>query len=84
MHRSNSHQESEPLYIITLRHDQAEQLFKKWIEHNKISRYQILGRKMYLYSSYDLDRFRMTWNYDEAVWQQLLVWDNWIRRHIDI
>jgi hypothetical protein len=77
MSRSNNTPEGDPLYIITLHHERAETLFRAWTEQNRITRYQISGRRMCLYSGYDFDQFRMTWNTN---WHNLSIWDNWNRR----
>ena len=81
MHQTTRAHMGDPLYIIVLHLDQAERYFQQWIERNQITRYQISGRRLSLYSEYDLDRFRVTWS---ANWHNLSVWDNWHRRLIYI
>ena len=79
MHRPTNLLYGEPLFIIVLHLDQAETQFKNWAEKNQISRYQLAGRRLFLYSNYDFDKFRMTWS---AGLKQISVWDNWNRRLI--
>ena len=69
----------EPLYIVMLRNQQAESLFKSWMRENKIENATVSCNKMMLHHQQSFDRFLVTWNHN---WDALTIWDTWNRRHI--
>ena len=70
---------AEPLYIISLRNQQAESLLKSWIKEFKIEHASVNGNKMMLHCQYAFDRFLITWNHS---WDSISVWDTWNRRPV--
>jgi phosphopantetheine adenylyltransferase len=69
----------EPLYIVMLRNNQAEPMFKTWIRKNQIEHATVNGNKMMLHHQQAFDRFLVTWAHE---WNMITVWDTWNRRHI--
>ena len=69
----------EPLYIVMLRNNQAEHLFKNWIRNNQIEHAVVSGNRMMLHHQQAFDRLLVTWPHD---WSAVTVWDTWHRRHI--
>jgi hypothetical protein len=69
----------EPLYIVMLRNNQAEPMFKTWIRKNQIEHASVSGNKMMLHHQQAFDRFLVTWAHE---WNMITVWDTWNRRHI--
>ena len=69
----------EPLYIVMLRNNQAETMFKTWIRKHQIDHATVAGNRMMLHHQQAFDRFLVTWSHD---WDSITVWDTWNRRHI--
>ena len=71
---------TEPLYLIRVRHPDAEARLRTWGQDNRL-RVDVEGPRMRLYSPNDLSRFRLTWPHD---WAQVTIWDCWNKRHVDL
>jgi hypothetical protein len=72
---------AEPLYIVILRNQQAEQLLKTWIRENKVEHVSVTGNRMMVHHQQAFENFRITWTHN---WDLVTVWDTWNRRHIYI
>lgn len=72
---------AEPLYIVILRNQQAENLLKSWIKEHRVEHANVNGNRLMLHHQGAFDRFMLTWNHD---WNLVTVWDAWNRRHIYI
>lgn len=69
----------EPLYIVIVRNQQAENLLKSWVKDNRIEHTQVTGNRMMIHHRNAFDQFCLTWNHN---WDLVTVWDTWQRRHI--
>ena len=72
---------AEPLYIVILRNQQAENLLRSWVRENKIEHANVTGNRMMLHHQQAFENFRLTWTHD---WDLVTVWDTWRKRHIYI
>lgn len=70
---------AEPLYIVILRNQQAENLLKTWIREHKIEHANVTGNKMMIHHQNTFERFILSWSHS---WDLVTVWDTWNRRHI--
>ena len=70
---------AEPLYIVILRGQQAENLLKNWVRENKVEHVTVANNRMMLHHQGAFDRFLITWTHG---WDSITVWDTWNRRHI--
>jgi hypothetical protein len=70
---------AEPLYIVILRDNQAENILKSWVKTNRIEHATVTGNRMSLHHQHAFDRLLTSWTHS---WDQLTVWDTWNRRHI--
>jgi hypothetical protein len=70
---------AEPLYIVILRNQQAENLLKSWIKEHRVEHANVAGNRMMLHHQSAFDRFITTWTH---AWDMVTVWDTWNRRHI--
>ncbi len=69
----------EPLYIVILRNQQAENLLKTWVRENKIEHAVVSGNRMMLHHQAAFDWFLVSWAHS---WDTVTVWDTWNKRHI--
>lgn len=72
---------SEPLFVVVLRDNQANALLKAWVSQNRVPHAQVHEHRMQLYDHHALSMFMMTWT---GSWSNILIWDAWNKRHIDI
>jgi hypothetical protein len=70
---------TDALYLITLKHNQAERLFRDWARDNRVEHSVVSGNRLSLYSAYAFDKFMLTWTHG---FDRLVIWDTWSRRHI--
>ena len=76
-----SYRAAEPLYVVILRNQQAENLLRTWVREHKIEHASVNGNRMMIHHQSTFDRFLITWNH---TWDLVTVWDTWNRRHIYI
>ena len=72
---------AEPLYIVILRNQQAENLLKNWVREHKVEHVLVTGNRMMVHHQQAFENFRITWSHN---WDLVTVWDTWNRRHIYI
>lgn len=75
-----SYRSHEPLYIVILRLEQANRLLRDWAKESKIS-VTIENNRMMIHDHRSLEVFRIEWPHG---WDEVVVWDCWNRRHIDL
>ena len=71
----------EPLYIIVVRDNAAENKLKTWAQSSPHNRASVDGNRLRIFDHHTWHRFRVTWIHG---FNQLSVWDSWNRRHVDI
>jgi len=77
-----SYKSSEPLYIISIqKQHNAEELFRTWIQQHRVDHAVVQNNKLILYNQLGLEKFRITWCHN---WNQIIVWDSWHKRHIEL
>lgn len=69
---------AEPLYIVMVRSNNAENLLRTWARESQCQ-VTIEGNRMKIFDQRSLSVFQMAWNHD---WDQVTVWDCWNKRHI--
>jgi hypothetical protein len=78
---SRDFSEHDALYVITLRDNKAEIKLRAWVKTSQHNLAEVDGHRLRLFDHNTWSRFFMTWQYG---FEQLTVWDNWNRRHIDV
>jgi len=69
---------TEPLYLVILRHKNAEGVLKEWAKSAGVQ-VTIENNRMKIFETRSLNLFVMTWT---GEWEQVSVWDCWNKRHI--
>ena len=75
----SSFRTAEPLYIVIVRDQQAENLLRSWVRDHRVEHVTVTGNRMMLRHQQAFEDFRMTWTHD---WDMITVWDTWNKRHI--
>ena len=73
-----SFRSTEPLYIVYLRDSNANQMLQQWAKAAGVS-VTIETNKMKIYEVKTLHLFQLNWDHS---WDNILIWDCWIKRHI--
>jgi len=71
----------EPLFTVILRDPDAKNLLNRWTGTSKSIAARVEDNRMHLYDHNTLSLFIVTW---EHGWSNLVVWDPWTKRHINI
>ena len=69
------------LYVITLRDQTAEPKLRAWIKTSPHNQAAVDGNRLRVFDQHTWHRFFMTWQHG---FEQLVVWDTWNRRHVDL
>jgi hypothetical protein len=69
---------AEPLYIVVVRENNAENLLRAWVRNNQCQ-VTVEGNRMKIFDQRSLSVFQMAWSHD---WSQVSIWDCWNKRHI--
>ena len=72
---------SEVLYTVTVRDPQARKLLTAWSTANRNSQTRVDDTHMYIYDQNTLSAFMVTWTHG---WNNISIWDNWAKRHINL
>lgn len=77
---TGNYRSNEPLFIVILHLDQANRLLRDWVKNLKLS-ITVENNRMLIYDNRSLEFFRIHWPHG---WDNVVIWDCWNRRHIDI
>lgn len=73
------HKASEALYLIIVKHSNAETLLREWVHKHKVQHVSIVGDRLSVFSSHALDIFKLTWPHN---FERVTVWDTWRKCHV--
>ena len=69
----------DPLYTIILRDAEARTHLQRWTNTSKSIQARVEENRMHLFDHNTLMIFVVTWTYS---WDNVLIWDTYLRRHI--
>ena len=69
----------DPLYTIICRTDDAKSKLFKWTTTSKSIQARVDENRMHIFDHNTLMIFVVTWNQS---WNNILIWDNYAKRHI--
>jgi hypothetical protein len=72
---------AEPLFIIAHRSPDAHARLTRWIASNRNIQARAEDHRMYIYDHNTLSLFVLTWTHG---WDQVVIWDTWLKRHINV
>ena len=73
--------QSEPLYIVYIHDNRAEDQLRQWHSANPTAVVVIAGARMRIYDDRSWSLFRVRWL---GSWDSVTVWDTWRRCHIQV
>jgi hypothetical protein len=71
----------EPLFTVIYRDTEARNRLTKWITTSRSIQARVDDARMHIYDHNTLSLFIVTWTHE---WDNILVWDVYLRRHISI
>ncbi len=71
----------DALYIIIFRDTDAKTLLQKWLTSNRHAQAKVEDNKLHIYDHNTFNLFAITWKND---WDNILIWDTYLKRHIYI
>ena len=74
-----TYRSGEPLYIVILRDSTAREKLIKWTQSSRSIAARVDDNRMHIFDHNTLSLFIVTWTQS---WDNLLIWDPWIKRHI--
>ena len=71
----------DALYTIIFRDPNAKTLLQKWLTSNRHAQAKVEDNKLHIYDHNTFNLFCITWKND---WNNILIWDTYLKRHIYI
>ena len=71
----------DALYIIILRDPNAKSLLQKWAISNRHAQVKVEDNKLHIYDHNTLGLFFVSW---KNGWDNILIWNTYLKRHIYI
>ena len=71
----------DALYIVIFRDPNAKTLLQKWLTSNRHAQAKVEDNKLHIYDHNTFNLFCITWKND---WNNILIWDTYLKRHIYI
>lgn len=72
---------NEPLFVVIFRDARANALLKEWVAQSQVTHAQVQEHRLQLFNHHGLSMFMLTW---KNGWGNILIWDSWNKRHLDI
>ena len=71
----------EALYTVILRDPEAKSRLTKWTSTSRSIQAKVDDNRMHIYDHNTLSLFLVTWTHS---WDNMVIWDPWAKRHINI
>jgi hypothetical protein len=71
----------EPLFTVIMRDQDARTLLSKWSNSSKSISARVEDNRMHIFDHNTLSLFIVTWTHS---WDNLMIWDPWLKRHVNI
>jgi hypothetical protein len=71
----------EPLFTVIYRDTEARNRLTKWTTTSRSIQARVDDNRLHIFDHNTLSLFIVTWSHD---WDNILVWDIYLRRHITI
>jgi len=72
---------ADALYIIILRDPDAKSILQKWAASNRHAQAKVEDNKLHIYDHNTFNLFFLTW---KNGWDNILIWDTYLKRHVYI
>jgi hypothetical protein len=76
-----SFRSGEALYTVILRDPEAKNRLSKWSNTSRSIQARVEDNRMHIFDHNTFSLFLVTWTYG---WDNMVIWDLWAKRHINI
>ena len=70
----------DTLYTVIYRDSDAKARLSKWSSTSRSIQARVEDNRMYIFDHNTLSMFLVTWTHS---WDNINIWDNWAKRHIN-
>ena len=77
----STYRSTEPFYTVIHRDPAARDRLTKWIATSRSIQARVEDNRMHIYDHNTFNLFIMTWSHG---WDNVVVWDPWAKRHVNI
>lgn len=71
----------DPLYVVIMRDPDARSKLSKWTTTSRSIQARVEDNRMHIFDHNTLSLFIVTWDHG---WNNLVIWDPWAKRHINL
>jgi hypothetical protein len=71
----------EPLFTVIMRDPEARNRLTRWTTSSKSISARVEDNKMHIFDHNTFSLFMVTWTHG---WDNVVIWDPWSKRHINI
>ena len=75
-----SYRSSESLFIVIMRDPDARTQLTKWTTTSRSIQARVEENRMHIFDHNTLNLFMVTWTHSR---NNMVIWDPWLKRHID-
>jgi hypothetical protein len=76
-----SFRSGEALYTVILRDSEARSRLTKWTNTSRSIQARVEDNRMHIFDHNTFSLFLVTWTHS---WDNMVIWDPWAKRHINI
>ena len=76
-----SFRSGEALYTVILRDPEAKNRLSKWAQTSRSIQVRVEDNRMHIFDHNTFSLFLVTWTHS---WDNMVIWDPWAKRHINI
>lgn len=76
-----SYRSDQPLFTVIMRDSNARSLLTQWTTTSKSISARVEDNRMHIFDHNTLSLFMVTWSHS---WDNLVIWDPWTKRHVNI
>jgi hypothetical protein len=78
---ASTYRTSEPLFTVIHRDPSARARLTAWVGTSRSIQARVEDNRMHLFDHNTFSLFLMTWTHG---WDNLVIWDPWAKRHVNI
>ena len=76
-----TYRSEQPLFTVIMRDTDARNLLTRWTQTSRSIAARVEDNRMHLFDYNTLSMFLVTWAHG---WNNLVIWDPWAKRHVNI
>jgi len=77
----STYRSEQPLFTVIMRDADARNMLTRWTQTSRSIAARVEDNRMHLFDHNTLSLFMVTWTHG---WDNLVIWDPWAKRHINI